>query len=420
MKIDTSDGNETQAAEYLKGVLEADGIAARLYALEPGRANLVARIRGSGAKRPILVMGHTDAVGVQRERWSVDPFAAVRRGGFLYGRGARDDKDHVTAGLMLLLLLKRLNVPLSRDVIFLAEAGEEASPRVGIDYMIARHWPEIDAEFALAEGGAAMARGGKVRYVVVSVAEKVPRGIRLVARGTAGHGSRPTADNAVVRLAEAVAKVGAWQPPMRLSASVRAYFEGLAEVSSPEQAARYSGMGDPGRAAEADRYFRAAEPAHWAMLRTTLTPTIIKAGYRGNVIPSEAEAFLDVRALPGEDLEALGEEVRRVIADAAVEVVGPRLGGRPAAPPSRTDTEMFHALSAAGRRLYAGAPTLPYLQTAATDLAQLRARGVDCYGYGPPSEGAAGGAHTDDERISEAALLEMVRYVFYTVVEAAK
>ncbi len=151
----------------------------------------------------------------------------------------RDDKDDVAAGLMLMLLVKRLNVPLDRDLIFLAEAGEEGTSQVGIDYMIDKHWDAIEAEFALAEGGYVAARNGKVRFVEVSTTEKVPRGVRLVAHGTAGHGSRPRPDNAIVRLGAAVAKLGSWQPPIRLNDTTRAYFERLAAISPPEEAWRY-------------------------------------------------------------------------------------------------------------------------------------------------------------------------------------
>ncbi|MEJ7604718.1 MAG: M20/M25/M40 family metallo-hydrolase, partial [Bryobacteraceae bacterium] len=154
-------------------MLEAEGIAIKTFALDPARMNLVARIKGNSSKRPILLMGHTDVVGVQREKWTVDPFAAIRKDGFIYGRGATDDKDNLTAGLMVLLLLKRSNVVLDRDVILLAEAGEESSTNVGIDFMVREHWPEIDAEFALAEGWGGMERKGKVLYMGVSTTEKI-------------------------------------------------------------------------------------------------------------------------------------------------------------------------------------------------------------------------------------------------------
>jgi acetylornithine deacetylase/succinyl-diaminopimelate desuccinylase-like protein len=412
-------GNETEAAQYLAEVLQREGIPAKLLALDPARANLVARLKGNGSRKPVIVMGHTDVVGVERKRWSVDPFAATRQGGYIYGRGAQDDKDHVTAGLMLLLLLNRLRVPLDRDVVFLAEAGEEGSTRVGIDFLIDRHWDEIAGEFALAEGGSMLAEHGEVRYVEITTTEKVPRGIRLIARGTAGHASRPTADNPLLHLAQAVARFESWQPPMRLNSITRAYFERLAAISRPEDAVRYRSILDPALAPSIERYFFRHEPGHYTILRTTVTPTMLQAGFRHNVIPSQAEAYLDVRALPDEDIDALCVEVRRVIADPDVEVVPPQRGGRPVAPPSRTDTEMFRALESAQRRMFPRAITLPGMLAGATDLAQLRARGVQAYGFGPLVYEAAGGAHGDDERLPESSLLKLVQYLWYTVLQVA-
>ena len=212
LRIDTSNppGNETAVANYLRDALEAEGIEGRLHALVPGRDNFVARVRGNGSKAPILVMGHTDVVGVQRENWSVEPFEAVRRDGYIYGRGTLDDKDNVTAGMMLLMMLERAGVELDRDIIFLAEAGEEGTPEVGVDFMVDEHWDEIAAEYCLAEGGGAVARDGEVRYVSITTTEKFPMRVRLVARGTAGHGSVPRVDNALAALASAVAKLSDW------------------------------------------------------------------------------------------------------------------------------------------------------------------------------------------------------------------
>ncbi|PWT98612.1 MAG: peptidase M20, partial [Terriglobia bacterium] len=201
VRVDTSNppGNETRAVQAIEAVLEREGIPVQRFALDPARANLVARLKGNGSKKPILLMGHTDVVGVQRERWSVDPFAAIRKDDVIYGRGASDDKDHVVAGMIVMLLLKRLHVKLDRDVIFLAEAGEEGSTQVGIDYLVNQHWPAISAEFALAEGGSVIFESGRAHHALVTVSEKVPRGVRLVARGPSGHGSRPTPANPVVR-----------------------------------------------------------------------------------------------------------------------------------------------------------------------------------------------------------------------------
>ncbi len=424
LRIDTSNppGNETKAAHYLKSVLEREGIPAQLFSLEPDRANLVARIKGNGAKKPLLLMAHTDVIGVQREKWSVDPFAAIRKDGYIYGRGAQDDKDNLTACLMTLLLLKRNHVKLDRDVIFLAEAGEEGTSRVGIDYMVEHHWSEIEAEFALSEGGYISSRGGKVRFVEITTTEKVPRALRLVARGLAGPGSRPRPDNAVVRLATAVAKFGAWQPPARLNETTRTYFERLASISPPEEAYRYSHVGDKAKQAEIEKYFAQHELGHYSMMRTSITPTIIKGGFRLNVIPAEAEAFLDVRALPDENFEKLLAEIRRVIADPTVDVIDTRAGRRPACPPSRLDSEMFHALERVQRQMYSGAITLPSMLTGATDMSALRVRGVQAYGFGPlvdEAESGLGGAHADDERLPISSLEKLAEFLWRAVLEVA-
>ena len=242
------------------------------------------------------------------------------------------------AGMMILMLLNRMHVKLDRDVIFLAEAGEEGSSSLGIEYMVKEHWPEIEAEYALAEGGGIVEEKGKVFDVLIATTEKVPRRIRLKARGPAGHGSRPIPQNALVHLAQAVARAGTWQTPIRLNETTRAYFERLAAVAAPEQAARYRAILHPARAAAIDRYFYNNEPGHYSILRTSISPTIINGGFRQNVIPSEGEAMLDIRALPDEDMARFTAELRRVINDDAVEII-PAPEGRPAAPPSRIDSD---------------------------------------------------------------------------------
>src|ERR671913_1327446 len=185
LKFDTSDppGQEKPAADYLKQVLEAEGIAVEILFHEANRPNLVARLKGSGAKRPLLIMGHTDVVNVDPKKWKHPPFAAVRDGGYVYGRGTVDDKDNVVAGLMIMLMLKRSNVPLDRDVIFLAEASEEGNGPFGINYMVAEHWADIEAEYCIAEGGGVVREGGQLRFAGVASTEKIPNTIRMVARG---------------------------------------------------------------------------------------------------------------------------------------------------------------------------------------------------------------------------------------------
>ena len=157
VQIDSSNppGNETAVVNYLKKVFDAEGIPSQVFALDPARANLVARIKGNGSKRPILIMAHTDVVGVQRDKWPVDPFGAIRKDGYVWGRGTVDDKDKLAANLMLMLLLKRTGAKLDRDVIFLAESGEEGTTKPGIEFMVNQHFDQIDAEFCLTEGGGA-------------------------------------------------------------------------------------------------------------------------------------------------------------------------------------------------------------------------------------------------------------------------
>lgn len=421
LRIDTTNppGNETPAAQYVQRVLDREGIHAVLLGPDKARMNLVARIRGDGTRRPVLLMGHTDVVGVQREKWTVDPFSGILKGGYIYGRGATDDKDNVTAGLMVMLLLKRLNVQLARDVIFVAESGEEGFSADGFRYLVELHWPEIEAEYALAEGGGGQLRNGKPRYITVAATEKVGRAVRLVARGSSGHGSVPRPDNAVAHLAQAVGRVAAWQPPMRLNDVTRTYFERLATISPPEDARRYKEILIPDKAREIESYFRQKELIHNSILRTSISPTIIKGGFRGNVIPSEAEAYLDIRAVPDEDMSRFYETLRKVIDDPSVEIAVPQRN-RPSPPASRIDSEMFRALERVQRRVYPGAITLPSMLTGGTDMGPLRAKGVNAYGIGPLAEeidALKHGAHTDDERVGEAALYKFVEFLWQTVLE---
>jgi len=361
-------GGETPVAEDVAGVLRREGIESKLLAMEPGRANLVARLKGSGKKKPLLIAGHTDVVGVQREKWKTDPFVPVRENGYIIARGASDDKHHVVAGMMMLVLLKRKGVPLDRDVIFVAEAGEENFWEGGMRFLIEKHWGEIEAEYCLAEGGGGMLRDGKAVTLTVAATEKTPRGVRLVARGVAGHGSVPRPDNAIGRLSRAVTRVVEWLPPMALNDVTRTYFERLSLVSKPEEVARFHGLFDPEKRAEVEQYMRQNELVHNSMLRTSISPTMLKAGFRSNVIPSEAEAYLDIRALPSEDIDKFYGEMRRIINDPSVEVV-PMQANNLTAPPSRLDTEMYRALDGAAKKAYGNAVVMiPTMLTGGTDM----------------------------------------------------
>jgi len=422
VRIDTSNppGNETKGAEYLKAILDSEGIASEIFEKEPGRGNIVARIKGNGKKRPLLLMGHIDVVGVEREKWTVEPFGGIVKDGYLYGRGSSDDKGMATACLEVFLLLHRLKVPLDRDIIYLAEAGEEGTSAVGIDYMVDQHWNKIECEYALNEGGMIYAPDGKVKYVGVATTEKVPRGFRLVARGTSGHGSVPRSDNAITHLAAAVAKIGNWQSPMRLNETTRAFFSRLAKISPAEEAYLYSHLEDASSSEMVQEKIRVQNGTYNSMLRTSVVPTIIKGGFRSNVIPGDAEATLDVRALPDEDIDALATALRKLINDPAVEVIPPPVRGRPATAPSKLETDMFRALESAQTRLFPGVLTLPLMLTGATDSAQLRAKGVQAYGLGSVAgDRERASVHGNDERISIDGLGRFVEFIYWAVVEVA-
>src|SRR5215510_1446987 len=422
VKIDTTAGRETLAVDFLKKTLEAEGIATQTFALDPKRANLVARLKGNGAKRPVLILAHTDVVGVQREKWPVDPFGAVLKDGYIWGRGSKDDKPVLVANLVTMLMLKRLGVTLDRDVIFLAESGEEADlTGVGINYVVREHFADIDAEFAMTEGGGASIDRGRVTRVNIGTAEKLPARVRLVATGTAGHGSVPRLDNALVHLGAAVEKIGRWETPMRLNDTTRAYFEKLAAISPPERAAMYRALLDPKTAAAAQQFLREHSPSEYSMLRTSVVPTLLKAGVGANVIPSEAEATLDIRALPGEDIDRFYAEMGKVIADPAVKIA-PIPQARPASPASRIDTEMYRVMERVAKAIYPSAAVVPSMSTGASDQAQLRAKGIQSYGIGPASTESDAinyPAHGDVERLAESSLYPFVQYVWTVVNEIA-
>lgn len=420
VQIDSTDppGNETRVVDYIRKVFDAEGISYIVAAKDPARANIIARLKGNGSKRPLLIVGHSDTVKVDASKWTFPPFSAARNGGYVYGRGTLDDKPNLMAAMMTMVLLKRNNVKLDRDVIFLSEAGEEASTGPGIDYLVNERWADIDAEIAIAEGGGVRRQGGLIKYAVVQTTEKQPRGAKLVAHGPAGHGSRPMRSNAILHLSRAVEKIAMWDPPMRLNDTTRYYFEKLSTISTPEEAARYKGLFDPAKAPAIREYLAENDPGAYSMLHTSISPNIFQAGFQVNVIPSEATATLDIRALPDENMPAFLDTMRKVINDPNVEVVQETRNQRPGAMPSRIDSQAFHAIEAAYKDVY-GAVTLPMMSTGATDMAFLRSKGVQCYGVGAMTDledaSKGFGAHSDQERIPEESVYKHVRF-FYTAV----
>lgn len=251
----------------------------------------------------------------------------------------------------------------------------------------------------------------------------MPRRVTLVARGTPGHGSLPTNDNAVAILARAVAKADAWETEVRLNDTTRAYFEKQAEnATDPEAAFRFRNVENPEHADAIQAYFRENDPYHYSIGRTSVVPTVIDAGFRRNVIPSEASAILDIRMLPDEDVQRFYAQLAAVIDDPRVEIV-PEHIYRPAAAPSQIDNEMYRTLERVAVEMFPDASVTPIMATGATDMSQVRAKGVEAYGIGPArslAEMTSGhGAHGDNERVAEDAFVAMVEYLWNVIIETA-
>lgn len=423
VKLDTSQpaGNEILAARYLKSRLDAEGIPSTIYEPEPGRASIVARVRGSGAKRPLLLLGHLDVVAVERDEWSFDPFAGEVKDGILYARGASDDKGVVTGSFQVLLELHRLKIPLDRDVIFLGVADEEDGGVLGITYLLEEHRAAIDAEFAINEAGKGVFdRDLNYTRFEIQTAEKTPRRIDLKAAGTSGHGSIPLRDNPIGTLARAVGRLFDHEMPPRLNETTREYFRRLAEMSDPDRAAVFRAILSENPTAEDYDRLRELSPVYHSMLRTSIVPTILQGGYLKNVIPSEASATVDIRALPDEDPERLFSLLKRVMNEPAVDLV-PHPQTRPSHSPSTLSGVAFRAFETALGRLYPGVPVLPAMSTGATDSAQLRAAGIASYGFGParPEWDLASGIHGKDEYLYVEPFQDYVEILWNVVVEIA-
>jgi acetylornithine deacetylase/succinyl-diaminopimelate desuccinylase-like protein len=421
IKINTTNppGNEEAAAKYIAGILQKEGIASEVLPLAPGRSALVARLNASAFADPskaLLLVAHMDVVGVERAKWTVDPFAAVPKDGYIYGRGAVDDKGMLAANLAAFVYLKRSNARLNRDVIFLASAEEEGFGDASVKTLIAKYWDKIAAKYSINEGGNVFMKDGKVQYVAVQVSEKVSMNVNVIAKGTSGHASIPLKDNALTHLATAVEKIGNYTPPVRFTTIVRRYFEGIAPLEDGEIAKWIRSLDTPDRGEHAARVIADAKPLWNAMLRDTISPTMLNAGVRPNVIPSEATATLNIGLLPGNTITALLADLNKVVNDPQVKLEVQKDAGL-AAPDSSLESDFYQAIVKASAEEFGGAPVLPFQSTWATDSAQLRLHNVQSYGLVPfpLTEEDIRRMHGDDERIPAAAFAKgvslMVRLV---------
>ena len=415
-------GNELAAAKFIAAILEKEGIAAEVIESAPGRGILIARLRAGSLPDPgraLLLVAHMDVVGVDRSKWTEEPFGGALKDGAIWGRGAIDDKGLLVANLATIIALKRAGVPLGRDVIFLATSDEEEGGEAGIEFAVRNHWDKIAAGFAINEGGRMFVKDGKVVYVGVQASEKVPVNIEIIATGPAGHASIPRKDNAVVHLTAAVAKIGAYEAPVQLNSVTRRTFEKLADLETPETSKWiHALLEQPERADHAAKILSDANPVWSAMLRNTVVPTMLRGGVRANVIPSEARATANIRLLPGEQGAAVIAELNKLVADPQVRIEA-AASLRRAAPPSAMDTEFYRVVEEVTPQFFSGAVVVPQMSTWATDSATLRLRQVQAYGITPfpLTEEEIARMHSDNERLPVAAFRKGVEYT-YKIVEA--
>lgn len=421
IRINTANppGNELQAARFLDSLLKADGIESRVYESAPGRGAVVARIRATGggtAKTPVILMGHMDVVGVVREKWTVDPFAAEIKDGVLYGRGAIDDKGMLIANVQAMKALQRrvkAGQRLTRDVIFVANADEEAGGALGMRWLLEHHPEAIKAEYALNEGGRTRVMSNGRRYVALQAAEKVSHVVTMTATGPDGHAAIPLEGNAIARLGRALAVAGAHREPTVLTPTTTRFFAALAPVwPEPAEARAMADVasGDVARVERGAAVLRAL-PTLDAVLRNGISLTIVQGGIRSNVIPSEAQATLNIRTLPGQPIDSVVARLTRAIGDPRVSLTVTSRGEE--SPAMSAESEFFTAVERAAKRIDPSITVVPYLSTGATDSADLRRAGIKAYGLLPfplemPDEERM---HGNDERLPLEAFTFGIRFV---------
>jgi acetylornithine deacetylase/succinyl-diaminopimelate desuccinylase-like protein len=401
IQIDTTNppGNEIKAARFFKEILDREGIEAKIIESAPGRGNLYARLRGNGTKKALVLLNHMDVVPADAKFWKEPPFSGVIKDGFIWGRGALDMKGPAIAELISLLALKRSQVSLKGDVIFLGVADEEAGGALGAGFLLEKH-PELfdNVGLVLNEGGGIrLGNDGKVREYSVSVSEKTPLWLRLIARGNPGHGSTPGANLAVHKLVTALNRLTEHRPAIKVVPEVQKYYADIAHLQAPDRQKEFqdlrTALQNPDFAAEFTK-----DPRDNGSVRNTVAITGIKGSDKVNVIPAIATADIDVRLLPGEDPKLFIEELRKVIADESIKI-DILLSFPPAtSPPHPEAMRVIRELAAAD----GGAPVLSPLVRGFTDCHFFRERGIPCFGFLPlrSSSSGAGLVHGIDERIS--------------------
>jgi len=428
IRYDTTNppGNELPLARYIESALANAGIETTLLEPSKNRAQLIGRIRGSGTKRPVMLLAHMDVVGVERARWTYDPFAGEVVDGYLYGRGAIDDKGMLAANLMTMLLIKRMlvdsGVALARDVVFVATSDEEAGGEWGMGWLAKHHPDLLDAEYALNEGGRTRIIEGGRAYLAVQSAEKVSHVVTVTAQGSAGHAAIPLKDNAIYRLGRALEQLSRYAEPVVLTEITRKFFARLAEIwpNAIEKKAMLDLVSGKGAASDNGATVLSAIPVFNAVLRNGISPTVVSGGKQFNVIPDSAAAILNVRTLPGQSIDDVLGRMQAAVNVPGVALELTHRGDE--APASDPTSEMFNAIAETAQELDPKIAVVPYLSTGVTDSAHLRKLGVKAYGIlpFPMVQSDEERMHGNDERVPLSSLYFGIRLIYGAISRIAQ
>jgi acetylornithine deacetylase/succinyl-diaminopimelate desuccinylase-like protein len=416
----TATGDTLQAAEAMATRLRAAGFAEgelQVFSPAPRKGNLVARLRGSGARKPILLLAHTDVVPARREDWSVDPFKLIEKDGYYYGRGASDDKHMAASFVANMIRYKQEGYRPDRDIILALETDEEIldANALGIQWLLKNHRDLIDAEFALNEGGGVGLKDGKAIRNSVQTTEKVAVSYRLEVKNRGGHSSLPVKDNAIYHLAEGLVRLSKFSFPHKFNETTRAYFERIAQFENEQTAADIRAVLSDKPDPAAMSFARlAANPGYNVQLRTTCVATMLAGGHAINALPQLASAGVNCRVMPGEPVEEVKATLERVLADDQIAVT--QLGQPVLSAPSALHEEIMGKIEQLSQEFWPGAVVLPTMSAAATDGSYLRNAGIPTYGH----SGLAGDlndfrAHGKDERVLAKSFFDGNEYLYRLV-----